>query len=214
MKTKTVGELLQEERELRRISLEELSQRTRIRLEYLQALELNQFEKLPAATFVKGYIKTYGQLFGFEYQPLLALLRRDYGESAKGQLVPRDFIQPVLKKRVEWAPASTALIAAIAIFVTLFSYVGWQWYALNRPPMLQVTNPSDNQIVAPQVEIAGQTTTDATVTVNAQTIPLATDGTFTTQIFIPRQGIATITIEAKDRRGKSTVVQRTVQVQF
>jgi cytoskeleton protein RodZ len=54
MKTQSIGELLRQEREAHRLPLPELAKRTRIRLEYLEALEHNQFDRLPAATFVKG----------------------------------------------------------------------------------------------------------------------------------------------------------------
>lgn len=206
--------MLREEREFHRLSITELAKRTRIRAEYLEALENNQFELLPAATFVKGYIKTYGQVFGFNYQPLLGLLRRDFKESAKGKLVPREFIKPVLKKRQFWTPITATMVIAAGLFLTLFSYVGVQWYNLNRPPVLEVTQPAENAEVAAQVEVAGKTSTEAVVTVNNQPVALQPDGSFETEIFLPREGISSITVEAKDRRGKSNLIQRTVYVRY
>lgn len=214
MKTKTIGEILRDEREFHRLTVDELAKRTRIRPEYLTALENNQFEKLPAAAFVKGYIKTYGTLFGFDHQPLLGLLRRDFKESAKGQLVPREFIKPLLKKGQFWTPTTGFLIMLSAIFVTIFSYVAVQWYAFNRPPKLEVAKPEANAEVAAQVVVTGQTNQEAVLTVNDQPVALQADGSFETEIFLPREGITTITIEAKDRRGKSSLVQRTVYVRF
>src|SRR3990167_1696570 len=141
MKTITIGEMLQTERQRHRLSLSELSGRTRIKLEYLLALEANQFDQLPAATFIKGYIKSYGQILGFDAQPLLALLRRDFKESARGQLVPREFLKPVLKPYSLWTPITLVIIGTLVVFLTLLSYVGWQWYSLNQPPPLEVSSP-------------------------------------------------------------------------
>lgn len=214
MKTKTIGEILREEREYHHLSIADLAKRTRIRAEYLEALENNEFELLPAATFVKGYIKTYGTVFGFDYQPLLGLLRRDFKESAKGQLVPREFIKPVLKKRQMWTPITTTMIVAAAVFLTLFTYVGIQWYNLNRPPSLTLTQPTDNQEVAAQVIVTGTTTPEAVVIVNNQPVALQPNGSFRTEIFLPREGINSVTVEAKDRRGKSSLIQRTVYVRY
>lgn len=214
MKTRTIGEILKAERTYHRLTLSELSQRTRIRVEYLEALEDNQFEVLPAATFVKGYIKTYSRLFGFDYQPLVALLRRDYKESAKGKLVPREFLKPVLRRRFTWTPATVAAVSLGIVFAVVFSYVGLQWYQLNRPPDLTILSPQDNALVSSQVVIEGQTEAEATVLVNAQPVPLESDGSFKTEVFIPRQGLSTITIEATDRRGKIHLIQRTVYVSF
>lgn len=214
MKTRTIGEILKAERVYHRLSLVELSQRTRIRLEYLQALEENRFDDLPAATFVKGYIKTYSRLFGFDYQPLLALLRRDYKESARGKLVPREFIKPVLQRRLIWTPVTAAVVVVGIIFCVVFGYITVQWYQLNQPPAVTLVSPQENALVSSQVIVEGQTAPEATVLVNSQPVSLQNDGSFKTEVFIPRQGLATITIEATDRRGKTQLVQRTVYVSF
>lgn len=214
MKTKSIGEILHEERSRHRVTLEEVSRRTRIRLEYLEALEKNHFQLLPAAPFVRGYIRAYAELFGFEYEPVLALLRRDYKESAKGQLVPLEFIKPLLKKRQIWTPVTMLLVAAVVMFASLLGYVGFQWYTFTKPPALVVTQPADDAFVSSQVIVSGQTTTYAVLMINAQPVALQPDGSFSTEIFIPREGVASITIEATDRRGKSNIIQRTVTVQF
>lgn len=214
MKTKTIGEILKEQREEHHLSRGQLAQMTRIREEYLTALENNKFTDLPAATFVKGYIKTYAKVFGFDHQPLLALLRRDYKESAVGTLVPREFIKPVLKRREIWTPVTFAFFGLGAMFVTLVLYVAVQWYNIQRPPYLEVTAPEENAFVASQIEVKGQTVVDAVVSVNAQPVAIQPTGEFQTEIYIPREGIHTISIEAVDRRGKRSTVQRTVHVRF
>lgn len=214
MKTKTIGETLREERQHHRLKLKELSNRTRIKLEYLRALEENSFNKLPAATFVKGYIKSYAQVFGFDYQPLIALLRRDYKESAKGKLVPREFVKPILKKRHLWTPVTLIVTLLGTAFAIIMVYIGLQWYQLTKPPSLEVTDPAEEAFVASQIKVVGQTAPEAIVTVNSQPVSLQPDGSFQTEIFLPREGVNTLTIEATDRRGKSTIIQRSVRVRF
>ncbi len=214
MQTKSVGQILKEERQRHQLSLAEMAKRTRIRLEYLQALESNQFGKLPAATFIKGYIKMYASIFGFDEQPLLALLRRDFKESAAGKLLPREFINPVLKKSQFWRPITWAVLALAVIFTVLIGYVGLQWYNLNKPPFLEVYAPEEDAFVSSEIEVTGQTDPEVVVAVNAQPVSLKPDGSFQTKVYLPREGITTITVEATDRRGKSSLIQRTVYVQF
>lgn len=214
MKTKTIGEILKEERQFHRLSVDELAKRTRIRPEYLTALEENNFEALPAAAFVKGYIKTYAHVFGFDPQPLLGILRRDFKESAKGKLVPREFIKPVLKKRRMWTPVTGLMLVISAVFLSLILYVGIQWYALNQPPQLEILTPQDNEMVASQIEVTGKTTTEAIVLVNNQPVALQADGSFKTEVYMPKEGISSITVEARDRKGKTSLVQRTVYVRY
>lgn len=214
MQTRTVGEILKKERLKHNYSLEDFSRKTRIRLSYLKSLEKNQFNLLPAAIFVKGYIKTYSRLFKFDHQPLLALLRRDFKESAKGQLVPREFIKPILKRKRVWTPITFILICLVFIFLSLFSYVAWQWYNYNKPPLLLISSPAEDALVATRVIVEGRTVSDATVFVNDEPISIQQDGTFQTEINLSHEGISTITIETKDRRGKTNMIQRTVFVKF
>lgn len=214
MRTKSIGEVLREERLSHRLPLDRLSKQTRIRIEYLEALENNLFDELPAATFVKGYIKTYASIFGFDHKPLLALLRRDYRESAKGTLVPREFIKPVLKPRMRNYKATILVVFLLGIFATLLTYVGAQWYQLQKPPFLEVTTPSNHATVSATVDVIGKTESDATVRINEQPVAIQPDGNFQSTITIPREGIAFIEVAAVDRRGKESTQIITVTVAY
>lgn len=214
MRQKTVGELLREERMNHALSIQELAKKTRIRVEYLEALEENQFDKLPAATFVKAYIKIYASVFEFEYLPLLRLLRRDYKESARGTLVPQDFLTPVLKKRVTMTPVTVTMAVLALVFVTILGYIGYHWYQLQQPPALTIESPSEFATVGPELKVEGTTEPDVVVTVDTQPVSLQPDGSFTANVSFSSEGIATIMVIARDPRGKTTQVERHVQVQF
>lgn len=60
----SIGSYLRRERELRKIPLEEVAEQTRVKLEYLQAIESEHFEKLPGMTFARGYLKAYASCIG------------------------------------------------------------------------------------------------------------------------------------------------------
>lgn len=51
------GRFLRAVRELRKRTIEDIAEETRISLRYLHALESNDFGSLPAETFVRGYVK-------------------------------------------------------------------------------------------------------------------------------------------------------------
>ncbi|MCB9759523.1 MAG: helix-turn-helix domain-containing protein [Alphaproteobacteria bacterium] len=65
------GRYLAAIRQGRGLSLEDLAETTRISLRYLTALEENDFEGLPAAVFVRGYLKEVAQVLGVDDEPLL-----------------------------------------------------------------------------------------------------------------------------------------------
>ncbi len=54
-----LGNYLKEKRLQRDVSLKDISKATRIRLEYLKALEENEFQKIPGEVYIKGYIVEY-----------------------------------------------------------------------------------------------------------------------------------------------------------
>lgn len=212
--TKTVGELLKQERENHGISRTDLAQTIRVREQFLIALEENRFQDLPAAVFVKGYVKAYARVLGFDADPMLALLRRDFQESAKGKLVAQEFLKPTFRKNPNVSPIRLATTGAIGIFLVLFLYIGIRWYGFISPPSIQLYEPVEDSIVSSQVSVRGLTELETVVTINAQVIPIAADGSFEAQITLPNEGISTITVEAKDKQGKTSTIQRTVFVRF
>lgn len=58
------GTWLRRQREARQISLREVAERTKISLRYLQAMEDDRFEVLPAPVFAKGFLREYARYVG------------------------------------------------------------------------------------------------------------------------------------------------------
>ncbi len=73
------GEYLRRDRELRDITLPEISAATKVSQRYLEALEKDDDAHLPAAVFIKGFIRNYAIFIGLD--PDEALLR--YQEQKK-----------------------------------------------------------------------------------------------------------------------------------
>ena len=69
----TFGEYLKRERELRDISLREISDETKVSFRYLEALEEDNRAKLPAEVFIKGFVRSYAKYIGLD--PDEAILR-------------------------------------------------------------------------------------------------------------------------------------------
>jgi hypothetical protein len=145
---------------------------------------------------------------------LLALLRRDYKESAKGKLVPREFIKPLLKKQRYPSSVPLTMVVIISLFVTVVGYTGWQWRASQLPPLLEIARPQEQATVASQVIVEGRTVPEAVVTINDQPVALQPDGSFMTEVFLANEGINALTVETTDRRGKKQSLLRTVYVEY
>jgi cytoskeleton protein RodZ len=58
------GEWLRRQREMREISLRDIAERTKISLRYLEAMEEDRFDVLPAPIFAKGFLREYARYVG------------------------------------------------------------------------------------------------------------------------------------------------------
>ena len=72
-----IGERLIEAREERGLTLEDAERDTRISRRYLQALEDERFDIIPAPVYARGFLRSYSQYLGLETAPLLARFPQD-----------------------------------------------------------------------------------------------------------------------------------------
>lgn len=78
---KEIGELLKQRRESLNVTLEEVSSVTKINVKSLQALEAGELDKLPAKTFVRGFVQTYAKYLGLNSQEILDKLQTTLGST-------------------------------------------------------------------------------------------------------------------------------------
>ena len=74
--TETLGKYLRRERELRKISLRELSKNTRVREHLLTAIEEDRHDLLPSPTFVKGFLNAYAKYIGLDANEIILRYQR------------------------------------------------------------------------------------------------------------------------------------------
>lgn len=114
-----LGSLLTRAREARGLTLEDAERDTRISRRYLQALEAEQFEVIPAPVYARGFLRSYSQYLGIDPQEALAMFPREddpeYQRAADANApTPRASrespVSPVSAARPTWRsqPAATA----------------------------------------------------------------------------------------------------------
>lgn len=87
-----IGELLRSEREKRGLSLSEAESILKIRAVYIEALEEERFEDIPAEVYRIGYLKSYARLLGLDCNELVARYKTDTAGTGQG---PENLIEPV-----------------------------------------------------------------------------------------------------------------------
>ncbi len=78
----SAGAHLKQLREARGISLEEMARRTRVRRQYLEALETDNLQDLPPPAFVRGFVRAYCQVLSESPEQALRLYLKQTGETA------------------------------------------------------------------------------------------------------------------------------------
>ena len=75
-----IGNSLREARVRQQLELSEVELATKIRARYLRALEEENFEALPAQTYVKGFLRAYAEFLGLDGQLYVDEFNSRYGE--------------------------------------------------------------------------------------------------------------------------------------
>jgi len=124
------GERLKRERELREVSMDELTKATRISTRFVEALENEDWAKLPGGIFGHGFVRTIARYLGLDEEALL-------GEY---DLARAEHSAPALSKPEERIPTPPKWLPVAAVLVVLFLVAGlfytgrygWRRYAAYR----------------------------------------------------------------------------------
>ena len=84
-KAASIGEQLRLAREERGIGLREICDQTRISVHYLEAIEANDYKRLPGGVFNRSFIKAYAKCIGYDEREAIegyTRYLREHGESS------------------------------------------------------------------------------------------------------------------------------------
>jgi cytoskeleton protein RodZ len=77
----SLGSYLRRERERRGMSLQDISAATKIQLKFLEALEHDDYDQLPPAPFVVGFLRAYAQCLSLEPEEIIATYHTRHNSS-------------------------------------------------------------------------------------------------------------------------------------
>lgn len=159
-----IGQKLRDARMAAGLSLQDIADHTRIRVPYLEAMEEGQFEKLPGAVYVKGFIKQYAQTVGIDATELIEMYRQESQEEpsqavskvAAGSVEePRKRMDRRRQKAPRFNPRKVAIFTIILLIlggVAYFSY--FMFTTLKNETIPQLRDP---EVVDEAEDIADET---------------------------------------------------------
>jgi Helix-turn-helix domain len=144
-----IGTSLREARLRQGLDFPELEQATKIRGKYLRALEDEEFDVLPAQTYVKGFLRAYADYLGLDGQLYVDEYNSRYvvgDEDAPFR--PRRQAARTRSPRIQ-ARVVLLTLAAIVLVTGLF-IVAWNWGSAEPQKVVGLTNPSTKPVATPK----------------------------------------------------------------
>ena len=110
------GGWLRRQRELRQVSLREIADVTKISIRYLEALEEDRFDVLPAPVFAKGFLREYARYVGLDPDEVVNTYL-----TAQSEAQPEETVEPwaaaqTKRPSLEW---TSGLLLALAVVLVL-----------------------------------------------------------------------------------------------
>lgn len=160
-----LGEELKREREMRGVSLREISDATKISMRYLAALEAGDQKVLPAPVFVRGFVREYARYLGIGADEAVDRYMRSVGALEQEQQEQLRRENPQLR---EYDPTRDegklrAIMRAVGLLLIVGLLVALVWYF--RGPLMALAGQGEE----PEIRRAEETIA------SGEAIPRATE---------------------------------------
>lgn len=144
----SLGEYLRRERESKGLSLKDISEKTKIGINYLKYIENDQFEKIQGEVFVKGFLRLYASSIGLREEEVLEKYYILYKGKEK-----EDTDQTVVKERHLRLPSWLWAIPILLLAVLFFKILPQKKVHTPLPPkkVNTSTKPELSPILSPAV---------------------------------------------------------------
>lgn len=196
------GEWLRRQREMREISLRDIADRTKISLRYLEAMEADRFELLPAPIFAKGFLKEYARYVGLSPDEVvnhyLAVHQPEEG-TQPGDATLAAMERKRAKKGRSWTWGLFLLLAG-ALLLALVALLSWLVDRRERQPAGQQAPP---QVVAPLEQTQALRAAPAVAAPEAPKAPLEVSLEFTGDCWVRVAVDGKPSLEEKRVQGES-----------
>jgi cytoskeletal protein RodZ len=202
---RTIGQTIKKARVRKKYSRARLEEATKIKKGFIEAIENENWEKLPEYPVLHGFISSIAKTLKVDVDMLTAILRRDYPPK-KLDVNPK----PDVSEKFSWSPRLTFLASSIVISVAILAYLVFQYMSFISPPRLEIFEPKEGQEIATStLVVEGKTDSDVVVRINNQSVLINDEGDFSEEINI-FEGTGEIEIVATSRSGRITIIKRRI----
>lgn len=155
----TIGEQLRLAREERGIALREISNQTRISMRYLEAIETNDYKRLPGGIFNRSFVKAYARCVHFDEQQAAegyAQFMREQGQPADDVDTTPHYAKVYDDVGATRSPLLTVFLAIVILAIlTLGALAAVHWYQRRVSSASEEARPS-RAFMGPNVRCVDQ----------------------------------------------------------
>ncbi len=204
---RTIGEILKSARVTKKISLSDMESKTKIKKDFIKALEEEDWKSLPPFPTILGFVKSIASVLNQDEVKTIAVLKRDYTPVKETQMP-----KPDVQNKFSWSPKFTFILGAAVVLIAVLGYLIFQYVRFLSPPYLKVESPTNGELVEGiYVVVSGTTDVDSKIVVNSQPVLVDENGKFIIGLEIA-PGTKEIEVKASGRSGKETIIKRQINV--
>ena len=155
----TPGNILRPERENQNRSLKDIAQKLKINVEYLQAIEDDNYSLLPAEVFTKAYLRIYAETLGLNSEHILKLYKNSLEEppviatEPPGKTIDITALKNRLIAAFPWRPAAAMSVIAFLVIAAMVFMQGED----KKPSTTKAVPPLTKDIPVEEKEQTGDT---------------------------------------------------------
>lgn len=204
-----IGEVLRKKREQMGWSVHQLSRWIAVAERYVEAIEAEEWERLPGEVYIRNFLRRYASEVDLEPQRVEKAYQQHSGMSYSTSISSLQRTLPLPAKHFMILPKYIRNGFVVLGICAVLAYLGWQANMYFSPPSLVVFSPTDDLITSqPTIELRGQTDPEVEVTVND--IPISVNaGSFSENLDL-QSGINVLKITATKKQGIKSEIYRKV----
>ncbi|MFH1558894.1 MAG: helix-turn-helix domain-containing protein, partial [Patescibacteria group bacterium] len=206
------GELLKKEREEAGLGEEKVVAALRVRKDYLEKIESDNYDELPPDVYVRGFLRNYAKLLDLDEKKVIEVYKHQREIKNHDQEKNRSLGKYILRKPPKLVITPEFFLGGISFLIVgiIALYFFHAAGNFSKPPRLEILSPKENETVTEeQILIKGRVDENSELEINGQQLELREGGEFETKVVLMR-GVNEIIIKAKNKFEKITEKKITV----
>ncbi|WP_421864721.1 helix-turn-helix domain-containing protein [Motiliproteus sp.] len=136
------GGSLRQAREQQQLTLEEVSERLKLTVSQLKALENGEMDKLPGLAFVRGYLRGYGKLLGLDADQLVEDFNALHGGTPQSRVTSINRVKP----QAQMGDPMLRISVVIFVLALLGTSIWWWQTQMGADAQVPLLDQSQSEV--------------------------------------------------------------------